>query len=80
MAIRNLCRLLDIDANKPGWREQLAPFAPVLAAMINASAATSTPCAVCTETMGSTHTAVFGKQLVETTLRQNIPGPDNTKH
>ena len=39
MAIRNLCRLLDIDANKPGWREQLAPFAPVLAAMINASAA-----------------------------------------
>ena len=39
MAIRNLCRLIDIDSNKPGWREQLAPFAPVLAAMINASAA-----------------------------------------
>ena len=30
----NLCKALDIDQDKAGWQERLAPFAPVLAAMI----------------------------------------------
>jgi hypothetical protein len=34
-----LCHELDIDRRKPDWRAQLAPFAPVLAAMIAAAAA-----------------------------------------
>ena len=30
----NLCKALDIDQDKVGWQERLAPFTPVLAAMI----------------------------------------------
>jgi hypothetical protein len=30
----DLCKTLDIDQEKAGWQERLAPFAPVLAAMI----------------------------------------------
>jgi hypothetical protein len=37
-AVDDLCEILDIDHKKSNWREQLAPFAPVLAAMINAAA------------------------------------------
>jgi hypothetical protein len=38
-AVVNLCGALDIDPRDPNKREKLAPFAPVLAAMIAASAA-----------------------------------------
>lgn len=34
-----LCKLLDIERGSPKWREQLAPFAGVWAAMITAAAA-----------------------------------------
>ena len=37
-AVYDLCEILDINRSKPGWREKLAPFAPVLAAMITAAA------------------------------------------
>jgi hypothetical protein len=37
-AVRNLCDVLGIDRRANGWRTQLAPFAPVLAAMITAAA------------------------------------------
>jgi hypothetical protein len=37
-AVINLCEALDIDRRANGWRNQLAPFAPVLAAIIAASA------------------------------------------
>jgi hypothetical protein len=38
-AIRDLCEELGIDRANPNWVEQLAPFAPVLAAMIAAASA-----------------------------------------
>jgi hypothetical protein len=37
-ALDDLCRMLGIDRNKADWRVELAPFAPVLAAMIIAAA------------------------------------------
>ena len=37
-ALDDLCMMLGIDRNKSGWRAELAPFAPVLAAMIIAAA------------------------------------------
>ena len=33
----DLCRVLEIDRNKPGWQKKLEPFACVLAAMVTAS-------------------------------------------
>lgn len=38
-AIENLCKALGIDMTAADWRQQLAPFASVLAAMITAAAA-----------------------------------------
>jgi hypothetical protein len=38
-AVAELCHTLDISRGKPGWRDQLAPFAGVLAAMVAAAAA-----------------------------------------
>jgi hypothetical protein len=37
-AVEDLCVMLGIDRRKAGWREELAPFAPVLATMIRAAA------------------------------------------
>jgi hypothetical protein len=37
-AVSDLCDILNIDRKKEGWREQLAPFATVLAAMVTAVA------------------------------------------
>jgi hypothetical protein len=36
--LRDLCAALDIDRGLKGWQEKLAPFAPVLAAMVTAAA------------------------------------------
>jgi hypothetical protein len=33
-AVDDLCGILNIDMTKPKWREELAPFSPVLAAMV----------------------------------------------
>src|SRR5262249_40016336 len=38
-AVTNLCQILNIEIGSPKWREQLAPFACVLAAMVTAAAA-----------------------------------------
>ena len=37
-ALDDLCMMLGIDRNKAGWRAEIAPFAPVLAAMTIAAA------------------------------------------
>jgi hypothetical protein len=37
-AVSDLCVILGIDRREAGWTEKLAPFAPVLAAMVKAAA------------------------------------------
>lgn len=40
-AIRDVCIALGIEENNPAWREQLAPFASVIAAQITAASNTN---------------------------------------